>query len=743
MQVEMMNLPQPPEKISGPSWNFVRLSLDSSQSPQVDIWPFVLATLRRWKLIVVITLMSLILAYGALKAMPLLYKSTVEILVFDPEGRMDKSIEKRISPFVDMVDETAMNTELDVITSKSLALRVVKKLRLYKDPEFQPQDRLASWLRWWSGKNRPTPEDQDPEKSRAKRIDAAVEALRGHIQAERVGFSYVLAISATSRDPVTAQHLAAALADEYLADQREARQHSLQRVATWLKSRLEDLQSRIMETETSIKKLESEPGVTGAGMSEQQISDLNKQLMTARGEVEEKRAQLDQVRQVSEGHGNIQDIPAIMASPVITQLRQQQSELSWREQQLRKRLGDNHMAVKLAGAELGDIDIRIRKEVNHILEDMKNAYDIAVRREQLLEANLKILTASRNNPAAMKLRQLQRADDADHKLYESYLSQFNSISTRQLLQDASARIISPADLPPAPSDPRRKRFFAVAGVLGLGGASMLVFLLEYLWAGVKTSTDVERSFGCPVVGVIPFLGAGKDRRRSPYDRLVHTVVDAPLSQFSEAVRAVRIQLQRSNLDRTPQVVLITSSLPGEGKSAIARLLAASSAMSGHKTVLVDCDLHHRQISTIVGQEQPGLVEVLTGKAKIEEVTIKDLETGTAIIPAGSISGNPADLLISRRMHEVIGRLRDNYDFIVIDTSPLLAVVDALALAAMVDKILVIVEWSRTPRTSISEAFKALKPEAHRIAGVVFNRADLKQMQGYGYISGYGYRSPGQ
>jgi capsular exopolysaccharide synthesis family protein len=217
-------------------------------------------------------------------------------------------------------------------------------------------------------------------------------------------------------------------------------------------------------------------------------------------------------------------------------------------------------------------------------------------------------------------------------------------------------------------------------------------------------------------------------------------VEEPLSQFSEAVRAVRIHLQRANLDRAPEVVMITSSLPGEGKSAIAELLAASSAMSGHRTVLVDCDLHHRQVSATAGKEQQGLVEVLVGKAQIADVTIKDPTTKTSIIPAGVAVGNPADFLISRRMQEVIEQLRNDYDFVVLDTSPLLAVVDALALATMVDKILVVVEWSRTPRITLSEAFKALRPEAHRIAGVVLNQADLRQMQGYGYISGYGYRS---
>jgi succinoglycan biosynthesis transport protein ExoP len=758
----------PPEKAAAPSWGAVGPPLaEAAQTSQVDIWSIVLAVLRRWKLITVVTLFSLLVTYGFLKVVPSTYKSTVEILVFDPEGRMDESIQKRVSPFVDMVDDAAMNTELQILTSKSLMLRIVKKLDLYKDPEFLPQNRLSLWLerfgvpkRWWSGESGQTAEDRDPRKLRARQIDDAAEALQEHIQAERVPFSYILSISATSHSPVTAQRVAAAVGGEYLASQKEARERALQQVTEWLKVRLENLHSHILETEALIAKLTVKQGFVDAGVNEQQIaqqiSEMNTQLINARGQVEEKRAQLDQALQVVARHGDVLNIPEVMASPVITKLREQQSEWSWRARQLRKQFGgvgnvleiDRPDAAKLAGAELANISLQISAEVNHILGNMRNSHQAAVRRAQMLEANLRSLTASRGNLADyVKLQQLRRVADADRKLYDGYLSQLNEISTRRMLQDDSARIIWPAALPRGPSSPRKKRYFVFAGILGLGGGLALALLLELIQTGIKTSVDAERSFGFPVVGVIPFLGSDKDRkdrRRSPYDKLVRTVVDTPLSQFSEAVRAVRIHLQRSNLDRAQKVLLITSSLPGEGKSTVAKLLAASGAMAGQKTVLIDCDLHHRRLSKAIAKERPGLVEVLNGKAQIEDVTIEDPTTETFMIPAGSNVGNPADLLISSRMHEVIGQLRENYDLVVLDTSPLLAVVDGLALATMVDKILVIVEWSRTPRASVSEAFKALRPEAHRVAGVVLNRVDLRQMRGYGYISGYGHgRSVGE
>src|SRR5208282_11127 len=305
------------------------------------------------------------------------------------------------------------------------------------------------------------------------------------------------------------------------------------------------------------------------------------------------------------------------------------------------------------------------------------------------------------------------------------------------LQDASARIITPAGLGEAPKS-RRLLIYGVAGIFGLGAGLGLALLLEYLHAGIKTGTEVERSFGYPVIGLIPFAQSGKDRRRSPHERLVQTIVDAPLSQFSEAVRATRIGLELSHADQVPKVILITSSLPGEGKSAAAMLLAASSAASGRTTILVDCDLRHQSISSLLGKKQQGLAELLLGEAQLVDVIDIDPVTDICVISAGSTVPNPADLLMSQRMRDLITQLRNVYDYVVVDGSPLLPVIDALALAAMVDKILIIVEWGRTPRVTVSEALKVLKPEAHRIAGVILNKVDLKE-QSYRYGARYHYR----
>jgi polysaccharide biosynthesis transport protein len=719
--------------------------IGGSPAPSIDLFAILAAVLRRWKLITAVTLSVSIATYGVLKCVSPEYKSTVEILVYDPQGQIDAAVQKPISPFVDAFNYEAMNTEIRVIKSKSVALRVARELGLDRDPEFQPHN-LFTDLAQRLGFGRADNNNRRGAEQDA-RLDEAADALLGKL--EVWPDSYVISISITSQNPTKAQRLAAAVANDYLASQREARQQALQQVAAWLKGRVDDLQTRVLETESSIEKLKAESGIRDTEFSdtkEQQISALTNQLSFARAELEDKRARFEQARQVTENKGDIQSLTSapydfenlkeLVPSSALAALRQKQVELSWRAADLQNKVGERNAEVIALGEELAGVNKEINAEEQHILGNFKNAYDIAVRREQALQADLQRLTAGHNSEAYQKLRQLRNLADADRNLYQSYLSQYNDISERRTLQGATARIISPATLPRSPTRSHFK-FYALGGMFGLGSGLLLAFLQEYLCSGVKSGAEIERSFGRPVVGMIPLM---QYRRSSgaPFDRLLRGIVDEPLSRFSEAVHTMRIGLELSG--DNPKVILITSPLPAEGKSAAAMLLSASSAAAGKRTVLLDCDLRQQSISEAFRtKRQPGLYELLRGTAELADVITKGPGTKAYVIPAGAAVPNGADLLMSQRMRDLIAELRSEFDYIVIDAPPLLPVVDALALATVADKVLLIVEWGQTRSASISEAFKVLRPEAHRVAGIVLNKVDFKQLQRDGY-HGYQYRS---
>jgi polysaccharide biosynthesis transport protein len=770
--------------------------MGGAQAPSLDLLAILRGVLRRWKLVAAITLCASIATYGVVKLIvPSRYKSTVEILVYDPQQQIDATVQKPVSPFVDALGNDAISTEINILKSKSVALRVAGELGLDTDPEFQSDDLRIGQLAKRIGLVAQRLGIQDllerlgianlaervgiadlPERlgftglgagydnsaqtlgatdEKADRLDRAADELIKRLEISQD--SFIISVSATARDPIEARRLASTIADDYLASQRDARQEALGHVADWIKGHIDNLQSRALETEASIEKLKVESGVRDSGLDklkEEQIRDLNAQLMTARGEVSDTRARFEQaqyviktngdidtvpelngtqiMRELRQNNGDFDGIPEVVASGALRQLRQRRMELNARLSDLQSRFGERNIQIVSARADLATVKKQIDTEVGNALATMKNAYDIAQRREQTLEANLRNLTANLNSENYIKLQQLQHAADSDRKDYESYLAQYNNISEQREMQSTSARIISPATLPRSPNS-KRMKFYAIGGAVGLAGGLLLAFLLEYFKSGVRTSTEIAQAFGLSVVGFVPLVSRPKIRRA--YHQPLHRAVNEPLSQLSEAVRSMRISLQLSIAGS--KVILVTSALPGEGKSTAAMLLAASCASSGKKTVLLDCDLRLRSASEILRRKhQPGLSDFLTGTANLRDIINQDPATKINVIPAGSpTTPNAADLLMSQAMLDLIAALRHDFDYVIMDSPPLLPVVDALALATSTDKILVIIEWRRTSRDSIYEAFRVLGPEANRVAGVVLNKVDFNELPGH---SGYRY-----
>jgi polysaccharide biosynthesis transport protein len=718
----------------------------------LDLVDVTLAVLHRWKLIVAVPACLLMVTYAGLKVVPVRYQSGAQLLIFDPQREMEDSSGRQQS--VRDFDTVAINTEIEIMKSAGLSLRVARELRLDKYPEFQQHSRVALALDRWGwiaaglrdllkgfepgnlGQSTGRHPAADSTVASAKQVEAAAAILRGQLRVDRVPLSYVLAVSATARSPELAQRVVAKVVDDYLAGQREMRQTALQQRALWLKEQLSELKSRIADTETTIEKLKAQSGMSDTGkgsVREQQIADLNTQLMLVQGDVVGTLARLEQARQLSHGSGTLQDMPDVEASSLGDQLRLEQSELIHREIELRAKLGDRHPAVLAIKEQLAGINKALDDEAARTLGNLNESYQIALRREQALKESLRRLTATQvDSGDYIKLQQLERVAAADSKLYETYISEYDEIGTRESLQVSDARIISPATLPTEPSYPRSKLAYLSVGSVGIVMGVFSALFAEFLQPRVRTGAAAERTFGYPVVGALPRVQLS----RSAGDQsLAQMVISAPMSPFSEAVRTIRLGLRLSQLGQESRVILVTSCLPGEGKSTLALLLAIASAGAHQRTVLVDCDLRGRTISRKYGERRPGLSEILTGLTNLDTAIIHDTVTGCYVIPAGSCIGSPGDLLASPRMGEIIKSLRELYDYVVLDTPPLLSVIDALTLAALVDNILIVVDGTSSSCHSINQGLRLLRPENERISGMIFNKVDADQLRHYGY-SGY-------
>jgi capsular exopolysaccharide synthesis family protein len=725
--------------------------VENTDTAPADLRSILGVLLRHWKLICVVPLVALIGTYIVLLCVPPQYKSTAEVLIVNPKVQSETPLRATAG----IPDAATMSTEIALIQSKSLALRVAKELELDREPQFlrrgiMPQLLEKLGLSQVGERLGLTGSDEAPAEAgpdeRSAALDATAEELRQRIQVERLGLSYVLSISITTPDPALSQRIVDAIAKNFFAEELEARSDARGRAAGWLKKWVSELRDSLSETEGEIEKIKAESGLSDAGVmlnvTEQQTSELNKQLANLRAEVTEKKLRLEQAHRLFESGGNIQAVPDIMASPVITKLREQQSELTWREQELHNKYGDRHVEVIAVRAQLASINRQMNDEAQHIITNLQSTYDLALDHQRSLEDSLRKLTTSdtNNNSAYVKLRALQPAADAKRKLFEQALGDLDELSRRAAADDEGGRVIAPASKPLPANGLRRMMIYGVVGVFATGVGAVLAFLVEYLQTSFRTHEMVERTLGYPVLSMIPVVR--RRLRRISRESLVEALVRERRSQLSTAVETARIVLGFPSSGVVPKVLLLTSALSGEGKSTVARLLATSSALSGRRTALVDCDLHHGSVSKPFGRKRSGIAEVLAGEADLASVTVQDPDTGLFVIPAGTAAKGPADLLGSPVMRDLVDQLREQYDYVVIDASPLLAVVDALTLAAVADKIVMIVEWGRTSRTNAAEALKGLRYVGHSIAGVILNKVDYKRLasSGYGFGRDYSYGS---
>jgi polysaccharide biosynthesis transport protein len=763
-----------------------KTALHDIQFSTADLRSIIGVLLRNLKFILAIPVLVGAIAWGVLHFVQPQYKSTTEILLIDTKRTNDPASDRHLSIFD--VDQAAVTSEIAVIMSQSVATRVVKQFNLDTDPEFlrSPFEAFIDNT-GLAALFKASPTAKHSLEGVSPELDRATYELRErHLKVERQGLSYVLAITATSTNALKAQHIATAVAQAYADAQSEVLVEGRQRVLKSLAQRLVELRDRVLEAESATEKLKAENGLTDTGLGTntgtQAITESNSQLSAAQADLAEKKARYEQARSIAAKNGDIQSIPEVMSSPVIAQLRAQRSEASRREADLRSRFGDRFPEVVSAQSQVGEVNAAIAAEVHRIIENMKNSYAVAVQREQAIKASFQQKTLQRGDPATVvKLAELKRTADADRKIYEQFLIKVNDLQQTQ--DQPGIRIISAATIPNAPSSPRQTLVYVLVIALAFAFALALAFVLEYLRPGFNTPTQVESVLKTSVLGMVPRLAkirTGPRARNTPskaagnrwsLSHLGETIrkipvsvaqwnkasgrerairiaplralITSPTSIASEAIRTIRSTLAFGFEGDAPRVFLVTSSMPAEGKSTFALLFSVSAAISRNRTLLIDCDLRRGSSSkTVELGKRRGLADYLRGKAELSDIIYHKKDLNLFVLPCGTSMKNPADLIASPRMHELIVHLRQQFDYIVIDTPPVLAVADAAMLAKCVDKILFIIQWQKTPRRCVIEAVNGLSAEARSIASLILNNVNRKRLQSYGYGYGLGYNYGG-
>ncbi|MFM9863367.1 MAG: GumC family protein [Micropepsaceae bacterium] len=641
-------------------------------------------------------------------------------------------------------DTAAIENQIQILKSWSLAERVVQKQNLIADPEFNAKKGGASWtsylnpLSWFAAAEREkiaAGTNQKPTK-----VDPAILRKFGSkVTVAAQGRSSVIKITFDSPDREKAALLANALADQYIVDQLETKFEAAKRTTDWLNERLGELAEKVRASESAVEQYRAEndlsDGKGGNSLANEQLSELNGQIVLARSNLAEQEAKYKQVNALYRSGGGVDSIASVINSPLISTLRGQQAELMRKEAELAAKYGERHPQMIGLKDEKKNLDAKIEEEVKRIIRNLSNEVSVAKARLSSLDESLGEIqgTANVQGKASIKLRELERDAQANRTLYDTFQARFKATEDKEQIQSPDARIIQGAAVPLDASFPNKPLIMGVtlfgAGVMGM----LIALMLERLDNGFRIGPEIERATRLSNLAVVPMLKGAK--------HVADRIVQKPLSVFSESIRSVHAGLQLSNVDKPPKVVVITSSMPSEGKTSLAVSLGRLASKSGARVLLIDGDLRHPSVGLQFSPRPPeaGLVEVLAGRLELASVLHRDPISPLEFVPVAHPPANPADLLASQAMRSMIHELRNHYDLIILDAAPVLPVSDTRMLARLADKVIYVVKWDQTPREAVVSGIKLLRDANADIAGTVLTQADLRRhaIYGYGYTS-YGY-----
>jgi exopolysaccharide transport family protein len=700
---------------------------------------------RRWTLVVAAAAVVVTLAYVSLFAVTPLYTATAQLL-FEP--RMENLIGQNAVLGGPSLDQSAIDSQLMVVQSAALLKRVVLDQDLLSDPEFGGTAPPSLVQRLKALLTRPFVSARPPSTAKAADAAAADEAsprmpqaiarLRSAIAVAREPRTLIVNVSVTSVDPTKAAALADAIAEAFIDDKMEARYERARRAATWLSSRIELLGADLRKSEQAVAEFRARHNIAeqrAGTLSDQQISDLNARLVNLRAQTAEKRVKYEQAKAL-QASGNLDAIPDVVNSPIVAGLRTQASDVTRREADLLARYGRSHPQVINVQAERRDIERQIQAEAQRAVASLKNDLDLAASQEDALDRSLGNLHAGNDSTVLVELRQLERTASANKVLYESFLSRSKVAGEEAALENRDVRIVTNASAPGGPSYPRTSRILAIALVAGLALGAGGAFALEMLNRGFVSPRQVEETLGVPVLASLPRVHKRDLPDGMAEFNIAAYLLSKPLSHLGEAIRSVRTSIQMSDVDDPPQVIQVTSSVPSEGKTTTCIALATSAAMVGHKVLLIDGDLRNPSTSRAFGLDRaPGLVDSLMGPDEARDVHV-DPRSGVHVLPAGSRTQHPPDLLNSARMRTLITDLRQHYDYIVIDSPPLVPVIDGSVIALLADKVVFAVSWNKVPRELAAEAVQSIRGP-RKLAGVVVTMVDEAAMPRYGRYAYYG------
>jgi polysaccharide biosynthesis transport protein len=702
------------------------------QEEKLELLEYWRSIVKRKKAIIGFGLIVALLAAVIVMVMTPIYRSTATVLIEANKSKL-LSIEDVYSGISQ--NREHFQTQVEIIKSREVAMRTIEKLKLWEHPEFDPRRQEDSW-RAAIGFS------AEPKEWNDKLLaEAVLGAFTSRLSVEPVRLSQLAKVSFESQDPALAAKVANALADVYIDKDMESRFNLTRQASGWLQDQLSELRQKLNDSEKALQDFREREGIvdlksvtqSGAG---HQIEEVQRRLIEARMKRAEAESAYQQIRSAPKG-GDLSSLPAVLRNPIVAEAKRAEGVAERQLSEVSQRYGSEHPRFIQAKSELESARDNLRRQVESVVASVMREYEAARATEGTLEGVLRSARGSvqQLNRKEGELSIYEREVEANRQLYDMFITRTKETNVASDLQTPIARVVDAAVVAQSPVKPKKKQIVVIAFVLGVFLGVLAALLRDRLDNTLKTTEDVESRLREPILTSLPLLNKDEVART----KTARIFIEQPKSIYAEAIRTARTGVLLTGIDLPQRTLLVTSSVPGEGKTTFAINLAVAHAHT-KKTLLIDADMRRPAVSK--GLDIPvgakGLSNFVAGTATLQECLIPMEGSSLMLMPAGNVPPNPLELLLSQRFKDTLAHLAKHFEIIVIDSPPVELVSDALVVASMADGVIYVSKAESTPYQIARKGLQRIRRADGHVIGVVLNQFDVaKAEKYYGTYSGYG------
>jgi len=667
-------------------------------------------------------------------------------------------------PPVESADHDYYKTQYDILASRSLAVEVIRYLDLQSNEYFNDNGKqglvggLISEFRTWVNNLRAHSE-AGADQANPDVQSALIDAYLGRLQiVPKLGTSLVV-VSFSSPDPALSARIVNAHVRAYIRQSIELRSQAGKNAQEFLEQKLVELKQRVEKSEAALNQYRRERGIVTFSLNDkgEVLSQRLKELNTDLTKAASTRIGLESQQQLI-AKGDYESLPEVISNALVQKLKEDHAQLAVQYASMSNRFNPGYQPLDDLKVKLDESEDDLNQAISSVATGVEADYRAAVASEAKLQAEIAEVKAQAMalNDASLQDAVLAREVESSRQLYKAVLERMNEVGVSADVPASNVSVVDPANPPKAPSSPNLPLSLSLSLFVGLSGGLGLAFLVDSLDDRLKSPREVEAFLGLPTLGMVPDFAALESRRgygavytskggantglenKANGKSGKELVVTPNANAASEAYRTIRTAIAFSRAGDPPRTVLISSAVLGEGKTVTSVNVAAAFGQLGGRVLIIDADIRRPRCHKILNLDNgAGLTEVLVGQTELQKAIRTTSAPGLFLLSAGSPAPSPAELLGSKQMQQLLEAVSERFDYVIVDSAPIMPVSDAMTLSTMLDGVLVVVS-AHTPKQAVHEACVRLGHVGAKILGVVLNKLDVTSPD-FHYHHRYSYR----